>query len=288
MPNLQKKIIYDKKERKIIREKLLNYMDKKDVDLLINHKKYKEVIHNFIFWFEESEFLKVNQNELSLVASQKISIEIVMLISLIHAIESDQSEQSVHTFFKELFTEEKFLIDWIIDMESPWDSTRVIKGNNYVSEKLREYNEERNEWKRKLIKNFVDNKKEMIEKEFRKRIKYLFALRSQIVHRGEMCFSAKFTSPRPKIITSAIVEEYPRKQIQKMILLFHNCKDPFDSILKELFLSVLIRKIKPNQKRISCKIKENLNYIVREDYLTHNGIIDDQTRKKLEEKINIL
>lgn len=284
----QKEATNDEKEKEMFLSYLSKYLDEKDANFLLSSKEYRKVIYNFIFWFEESDFLKMNQNDRPLVASQKISIEVVMLIALVHSIENSHTEGVIHSFFEKLGIEEKFLLNWIVEMEEPISIEELINKKqeykNYWTNKERDRKKQR----RELINILIDNNKSVINSSFKERIKYLFALRSQIVHEGSMCLSAKFTSPSPKFLISTITEEYPSKHVNKKVLHFANCKDSFDSILKELFFSALLKKARPNRNNISPKIKANLEYIVRNLERNNYDIIDYQTREKLREKIENL
>ncbi len=283
----------DKNVNTLLNEEIKNliseYLSEKSITRLLKINKYRQLFCDFIFWFEDTDFLKINQEDSQLLVSQKISTKLVILIAFIHFLSKDYREEAVRNFFEDLKLHEKFLLCLIVEEESLMsekDVTDIIKNSKKYEEYLIEEQKRRQEFKknkRKLIENFVNKNKEEIDKIFEDRIKYLFALRSQIVHRGSSVFIVKINSPRKHFFKSAIVEKYQPKKLERKILYFRDCKEPFEIILEELFLAALFRKKELSMKKLSLRIKNNLEYILNYFLKNESDIISLEQKKRIEE-----
>jgi hypothetical protein len=226
-------------------------------------KKYKlnddeiDTLKKYDFWFNEKDFLEIGLNDDSTLSSQKLAIRIVILIALIEHYmgkKKDKKQEKtygpslVKDFFFQLNTEEKFALNWIIEVRNPTPVEIV----NQLEQRPEEYNkwwmEEKNrirEYKRSLIEKLISNEEKFISDEFKNRIQYLYDLRSQTVHRGEIVYILEHRHPFLK--KSKWVDLLPYKKRKEEIILYFNEEEigkPFEEILEDLFFISFFRNKK--------------------------------------------
>ncbi|HOM33427.1 MAG TPA: hypothetical protein PK168_02490 [Candidatus Paceibacterota bacterium] len=272
-----------------IKNLLSEYLDEKSIcylNCLLKESEYQRFFYDFMFWFKDTDFLKISQEDSQLLVSQKISIKLVILIAFIHSLSKDYREEAVQKFFENLELHEKFLLCLIVEEEnlmSEEDATGITKNSKKYKEYWAKEQKRQQENKRKLVESFIGEDEKEIDALFKERIKYLFALRSQIVHRGSSVFISRINSPRKHFLKSAIVEEYPSKQIGNKILYFRDCNEPFEIILEELFWAAFFRKKELSMKKLSLRIKNNLEYILNYFLKNESDIISLEQKNRIEE-----
>jgi hypothetical protein len=110
------------------------------------------------------------------------------------------------------------------------------------------------------------NRPDLINQEFNKRIKYLYALRSQIVHRGNLPITAAILKPFPEVIKIAFISPFPKKGVEKKVLSFQDYKYgiKFEDVLEDLvFISFLRNKNIKISEKFSEEFKEKFLRILK-------------------------
>jgi hypothetical protein len=226
-------------------------------------KKYKfnddeiDTFKKYDFWFNARDFLVIGLNNDSTVSSQKLTIRIVILIALIEDYmrrkkgkkQKPYGASLVKDFFSQLNIDEKFALNWIIEVRNPTPVEIV----NQLEQRPEEYHkwrgEEKNrirEYKRSLIEKLISNEEKFISDEFKNRIQYLYDLRSQTVHRGEIVHILEHRHPFLRRSEKWVIL-LPYKERKEEIILYFNEEEidkPFEEILEDLFFISFFRNKK--------------------------------------------
>lgn len=242
-------------------------------DLILNLlKNYRKVVENFLFWFyfEDEKirnWIEISDEDSFPIRSGKLSLQIIILIALIHNVMNKYNEGAVREFFSNFSIKEKFLFNWLLELKSPNQSKT-------------DFNE-----KRELIENFIGGDNRQIDEKMEEKIRYLFALRSQIVHKGNYPYVSYYrVCGIKKYAKIAYVEKFPEKGIEEKVLIFDRVDigNSFEFLVKTLFLSALLKKagilrneyltsiIKYSLERISSEIQRR----PRKYGLTNNQILN--------------
>jgi hypothetical protein len=286
---------------------LNKYLNNNGIKKCLDDEQFQNFLRDYYYWFKTTDVLNITENDLkSYSYVQKLSLRIVMNISLIESLYKEKGEDKIKQFFSNLDIKEKFLFNLIVNIEDATENemAEAIFENN-VRDIIEDYDRLR-ELENKLRLNlyllsFLKNRKDLINEEFERRIKYLYALRSQIVHQGKVINALRldfksFSIPEvipnssfSEIIKIAFISSFPQKGIENKILKFEESRYGiyFEDILEDLIFMSLFRnknlelkqeflqnfnkkllKILTNfssDKNIDSSIKSQIqNYIIRE------------------------
>jgi hypothetical protein len=249
------------------------YLDKKKIQEFLKEEQNWNFGYYYWFWFKATNVLNITENDLKedFSYSQKLGLKIVIIISLIESLYGEKfGENTIIDFFSKLNIEEKILFNLIVDIE---DSTEDVEVELFLeSEDAIQDHHQLMELKRRLKLNLLlyylfYHRLDLITQEFNKRIKYLYALRSQIVHRGNLPITTAILKPFPEVIKIAFVSPFPKKGVEKKVLSFQDYKYgiKFEDILEDLvFISFLRNKNIKISKKFSEEFKEKFLRILKE------------------------
>lgn len=254
---------------------LRKYLEKRELDKFLKSKEISYFIDNYWWWFKSTDFLKINLKEPSVI-SQKLSVRLVISFSLIEGLYSQGLSRNdnfsqygsnvIKNFFYFLRPEEKFLLLWLIEMRNPIPKDEIKKIEEFQKkdaekwvEKLSEitrpwYKKEKERIKKErkeLLSSLIAQNYNLINEKFSEIIEYLYAWRSQVVHRGGRCLiPARFIFPAQYIKKTVYIEAYPQKKIRAKILNFVdvNYFINFEDIFEDLIFISLLRKEKVKLK----------------------------------------
>jgi hypothetical protein len=249
-------------------EKLFEkYIEKKIVAEFLKEEKNRDFGRNYWLWFKFTNVLKITEDDLknSYSYSQKLGLRIVLTFSLIEGLYDRFGENVIISFFSNLNIEEQFLFNWIIEMKDPTrdeEAELLLKDGNAARDHRKLENLEETLKKNLLLYYLLNQREDKMKKEFEERLRYLYALRSQIVHQGKLPFLiAKFGPFHEGIIKIAIINSYSKKNIQDKALAFKNHENSikFEDVLEDLvFISLLRNK--------NIKINENFSKVFKEKF----------------------
>lgn len=229
-----------------LKEMLKKYLGEKETLFFEEKEKILETLRDFYFWLEgygEGGLLTYNPaSDSNIILAQRIAFELVMMVSLIHKIKNQDNGGAVFDFFKKnLNLKEKllFLNLFFIYDKPPED---------YKPEFFEKRKKDREKEINKLLNYYKENDDYRINKELEEKIKYLFGIRSQIVHKGIKTLPFKIKFMGNAFLKGAIVyvEEYKPKNIENKAIYFENPTEsgnPCYYLLRTLFLSALCREI---------------------------------------------
>jgi hypothetical protein len=247
-------------------EKLFEkYIEKKIVAEFLKEEKNRDFSRNYWLWFKFTNVLKITEDDLknSYSYSQKLGLRIVLTFSLIEGLYDRFGENVIISFFSKLNIEEQFLFNWIIEMKYPTideEAELLLKDENAAGYHRQLKNLEGRLKKNLLLYYLLNRRKDKMKKEFEERLRYLYALRSQIVHQGKLPFLiAKFGPFHEGIIKIAIINYYSKKNIQDRILVFKDYENAikFEDVLEDLvFISLFRNKNIKISEKFSEEFKE--------------------------------
>lgn len=230
---------------------LEKYLDKQKIEEFLKKERIFDFIYKYWYWFKATNVLNIVESDFKndFYYSQKLSLRIVMSISLIENFCGNVGEKTILDFFSKLNLYEKFLFNWIIFIKDDLEEVDIKFLEKCREEAAKDYIQlERSEERivlNLLLSSLLSNQFDLINQEFGKRIRYLYALRSQIVHRGESSISvAIFTKPFPDIIKVAFISSFPKKRIEKKLLAFQDYNKygmKFEDVFEDLIFVSLLR-----------------------------------------------
>lgn len=278
---------------------LKRYLQEEEIEKFLNSasKESRFFIDDYYWWFKATNFLKIDPNEETRTISQKLSIRLIISFSLIEELyPTSHGERLIFDFFSKLKKEEKFLMVWLIEVRSPiWGEMSIPEAaciskekRNEIIKKRKEESERIEKERKDLVSSLISkNSSELIDDKFSELIHYLYAWRSQIVHRGGgFCVSTRFIGPISGIRKVVYIAPYPSKKIEAKILNFRDfdyglnfeqvfedlifisflrqnnlfLKEEFEKEWKETFKS-LLRKIQNLQEYDVLKFREMDTYL---------------------------
>jgi hypothetical protein len=255
-------------------EKLFEkYIDKEKIQEFLKDEENFNFGYKYWFWFKSTNVLNITNRDFknSRSYSQKLGLRIVITFSLIESLYSEKfGENIVISFFSKSNINEQFLFNWIIEMKDPTRDEEIellLKDEN-AGKDHHQLEELERKLKANLLLDYLFNQRSApMKQEFEKRIKYLYALRSQIVHQGRAPFFMAISGPSHEgIFKSAPISSFPKKGIEDKILYFrdHEYGIKFGDILEDLvFISFLRNKNVEISKKFFKEFERNFLRILQ-------------------------
>jgi len=235
---------------KVIKPVFEKYLDEENLQRFLKNEENFNFGYRYWYWFKSTNLLQITEEDLknSHCYSQKLGLRIIITFSLIESLYGEKfGENVVISFFSNLNLEERFLFSWLIETKDPTREEEVellLKDEEAGKDHRQLENSERRLKMNLLLSYLLNQNSALMKREFDERIKYLYALRSQIIHQGKLpFFMAKFGSFHEGIIKMAIVSSFPKKNVQDKILIFRDYKHAIklEDILEDLVFISLFR-----------------------------------------------